>query len=167
MKKLLLTFSLFAFVTVYSQDSQIQELPITTPVSIGQSYGEPVSNNALETAVSPDELGELLEKQNKIENISVRGTVTEVCPKKGCWVTLETENDEKFFVKMKDYGFFVSTDLKGKNIILNGNAEIKEVSVEELQHYAEDAGKSEEEIASITEPGKEIRFLASGILVVE
>jgi hypothetical protein len=39
--------------------------------------------------------------------------------------------------------------------------------VAELQHYAEDAKKSKEEIAAITKPEKEVRVMAKGIVVVE
>ena len=35
-----------------------------------------------------------------------------------------------------------------------------------LKHYAEDAGKSKEEIATIKEPKKEIVLQAKGILVL-
>jgi hypothetical protein len=40
---------------------------------------------------------------------------------------------------MKDYAFFVPTALKGKNVVLEGNAERKVISVNEQKHYAEDA----------------------------
>ena len=40
-------------------------------------------------------------------------------------------------------------------------------SVEELKHYAEDAKKSQDEIDAITEPKTEIRFMASGMVVVD
>ena len=73
---------------------------------------------------------------------------------------------EKFFVKMKDYAFFVPTALVGKNVVLEGNAETKVISVDEQKHYAEDAKKSQAEIDAITKPKEEIRFLASGIKVV-
>jgi len=36
-----------------------------------------------------------------------------------------------------------------------------------LQHLAEDAGKSKEEIAKITEPQKQLVFNASGVQIVE
>jgi hypothetical protein len=42
-----------------------------------------------------------------------------------------------------------------------------ETSVDELKHYAEDAKKSKEEIDAITEPKKEIRLTANGVLVVK
>ena len=40
-------------------------------------------------------------------------------------------------------------------------------SVEELQHYASDEGLSQEEIDKITEPKKEITFIAKGVLINE
>jgi hypothetical protein len=42
---------------------------------------------------------------------------------------------------------------------------MKTTSVAELQHYAEDAGKSKEEIAKITEPKLELTFVADGVIV--
>ena len=39
------------------------------------------------------------------------------------------------------------------------------VSVADLKHYAEDAGKSEDEIAKITEPKIEYAFEANGVLI--
>ncbi|WP_370635424.1 DUF4920 domain-containing protein [Flavobacterium sp. ENC] len=52
--------------------------------------------------------------------------------KGGCWLTIKTEDGSPFFVKMKDYAFFVPMALKGKNVILEGVAEKKIPSVEEL-----------------------------------
>ena len=42
---------------------------------------------------------------------------------------------------------------------------VKETSVKELQHYAEDAGKTKEEIAKIIAPKKEFAFEAKGVLM--
>ena len=42
----------------------------------------------------------------------------------------------------------------------------KQEIVDMLKHYAEDAGKSEEEIDKIKEPKKELTMLATGILVL-
>ena len=43
----------------------------------------------------------------------------------------------------------------------------KEVTpVDELRHYAEDEGMSKEEIAAITEPKEELKFMASGVLLL-
>jgi hypothetical protein len=92
--------------------------------------------------------------------------VTDVCEKRGCWLTIKTENGSSFFVKMKDYSFFVPTALKGKNVVLEGSAEKKITSVDELKHYAKDAKKTQAEIDAIILPKEEIHFVADGIKVV-
>ena len=137
--------------------------PPAGKANVGDSYGEKITGDK---AISVNELPKALEASEKLET-KIVGKVTEVCPKKGCWITLETADKTKVMVKMKDYGFFVPVDMVGKTIVLEGEAKIKNTSVEELQHYAEDAKKSKEEIAAITKPEKEIRFTASGILVVQ
>lgn len=97
-------------------------------------------------------------------NSKFKGTIKEVCSKKGCWMTLDMGEGEEVMVRFKDYGFFVPTDAKGE-VIVNGKAFVKETSVDELRHYAEDAGKSEEEINAITEPKKTYAFEADGVLL--
>jgi hypothetical protein len=49
--------------------------------------------------------------------------------------------------------------------VLNGKAFKNITPVEELRHYAEDAGKSKEEIAAITEEEITFSFVADGALV--
>ncbi len=99
-------------------------------------------------------------------NIKFASKINEVCSKKGCWMKLPAgETDETIMVRFKDYGFFMPLDSKGREVIVEGKAFVKEVSVDELKHYAEDAGKSEEEIAKITEPKLELAFEANGVLM--
>ncbi|MEF9478112.1 DUF4920 domain-containing protein [Chryseobacterium sp. 1B4] len=134
---------------------------------VGDTYGDQVSSSAESKAITADKLNKKLKKDNKkVENVAVKGKVTDVCDKKGCWLTIQTEDNSKFFVKMKDYAFFVPTALKGKNVVLEGNAERKVTSVNEQKHYAEDAKKPQSEIDAITQPKEEIRFVANGIKVV-
>ena len=95
----------------------------------------------------------------------VRGKVVEVCKAEGCWIKMETANGP-MMIKMKDHSFLVPLDMNGKNIVVQGTATFKETTVEMLKHYAEDAGKSKEEIAAITEGRKETTMQATGILVL-
>jgi len=93
-------------------------------------------------------------------------SIEEVCSKKGCWMKLPAgETNETIMVRFKDYGFFMPLDSNGKEVIVEGKAFVKEVSVDELKHYAEDAGKSAEEIAKITAPKMELAFEANGVLM--
>ena len=70
-------------------------------------------------------------------------------------------------VTFKDYGFFLPTNSQGYPIIIKGVANMVETDVETLRHFAEDQGKSEEEIAKITEPKREITFEASSAIIQE
>ncbi len=100
-------------------------------------------------------------------NTKVRGIIGSVCQMKGCWMNLSDVADDtiNIFVQFKDYGFFVPKDAAGKEAILEGVVRLTTTSVDDLRHFAEDAGKSAEEIAAITEPKVEIKFMASGVLI--
>ncbi|WAC41778.1 DUF4920 domain-containing protein [Pedobacter sp. SL55] len=83
-------------------------------------------------------------------------------------MNVKISDTETMFVKFKDYGFFMPKDMApGTKVVIDGFAERKETSVEDLQHYARDAKKSDEEIAKITKPKKEIVFEAKGAVIVK
>ena len=111
-----------------------------------------------------------LEKDNFLNSSSklkIEGEILSSCPMKGCWMKISVENDT-VLVRFKDYGFFVPKNgIEGKRTIINGNISVDTLSVAQLQHYAEDAGKSKEEIDLITEPKITISFLADGVLIKE
>ena len=90
--------------------------------------------------------------------------IIDVCEKKGCWMTLDIGQEKEVMVKFKDYGFFMPLDAKGE-VVVNGKAFVTETPVDELRHYAEDAGKSAEEIAAITAPKVELKFVADGVIL--
>ena len=119
---------------------------------------------------SYDQLLSKLEKEGKVDDVVVEGKVTGVCQSKGCWMTLvsSTNSDTPpIFVKFKDYGFFMPLDLAGGRVIMKGSAFKEVTSVDELKHYAEDEGKSKEEIAKITRPKEELKFMASGVQILK
>ncbi|HLA56532.1 MAG TPA: DUF4920 domain-containing protein [Flavobacterium sp.] len=93
--------------------------------------------------------------------------VTDVCKKKGCWMSMALSNDKESFVRFKDYGFFVPLNADNSEAVVSGKAYIDVVSVGELQHYAKDGGKSQEEINKITEPKITYAFQADGVLLKE
>ena len=104
---------------------------------------------------------------NSSSKIKLEGEILSSCPMKGCWMKISVEKDT-VLVRFKDYGFFVPKNgIEGKRTIINGNISVDTLSVAQLQHYAEDAGKSEEEIALITKPEITISFLADGVLIKE
>lgn len=152
---------------VFSQEAVEKVSPPKGNARVGDFYGADVSGVSESKAISVARLDDKLKTEKKIEGAVVKGLVTDVCEKRGCWLTVKTEDGSSFFVKMKDYAFFVPTSLKGKNVVLEGSAEKKITSVDDLKHYAKDAKKTKAEIDAITSPKEEIRFLADGIKVVQ
>ena len=98
-------------------------------------------------------------------NVKFASTINEVCKKKGCWMKLDLGEEQESMVRFKDYGFFMPLNADAKEVVVKGKAYVTEISVDELQHYAKDAGKSEEEIAQITEPKYTYAFEADGVLM--
>ena len=78
---------------------------------------------------------------------------------------LDLEKGNEVMMKFKDKGFFITKYKAGENVIVNGNVFVEEVSVDEQRHYAKDAGKTAEEIASVTQPKKTLSFEADGVLI--
>jgi hypothetical protein len=155
MKRILsLLIGVFTMTTLMAQ-------PPAGPATKGMTFG--AKTNA-RNAMSVIDLSMKVDETKEIP-VKVRGRVTDVCTKEGCWLKMQTA-DGKMMVKMKDHSFVVPVDLNGKEIIVDGTAIMKVTPVKELQHYAEDAGKSKAEIAKITEPKKEIVMNAKGILVL-
>jgi len=103
-------------------------------------------------------------KEGDTINSKMRAKINEVCSAKGCWMTLDMDGENEVMVKFKDYGFFMPLNAEGE-VVVNGKAYVSEISVEELRHYAEDAGKSKEEIEAITEPKRTYSFEADGVLL--
>ncbi len=115
-------------------------------------------------AVNVDDLSKKVTDEQETD-VKGKGKVVEVCAQMGCWLKMETARG-KMMVKMKDHAFFVPVDLNGKEIVVDGTAKMTVTPISELKHYAEDAGKSKEEIAAIKETKKEIVINAKGLLVL-
>ena len=141
----------------------VQAQPPAGDAKPGDWYGE---KTTVQGAVNIAEIPAQLDKTEAIDT-KVKAKVIDVCPKKGCWMKVQVNDSTTAFVRMKDYGFFVPVAAIGKTVVIEGEARVKNTSVEELRHYAEDAKKSKEEIAAINKPEKEIRLMAKGIVVVE
>ncbi|MHC4080965.1 MAG: DUF4920 domain-containing protein [Planctomycetota bacterium] len=97
-------------------------------------------------------------------NVIVEGTIVEVCQKKGCWMRV-TDGEQELFVRFQDYGFFVPMNASGREVVMHGTSVAQVASIEELRHYAQDAGKSAEEIAAITEPETRVTFFADSVYI--
>ena len=158
MKKLFLTLTIATFGFIANAQ------PPAGDAKPGDWYGEKISADG---AVAITDVAAKLATGTESMDTKIKAKIIEVCPNKGCWLKLELSNGETATVKMKDYGFFLPLAAKGKTVVIDGEVKMKTTSVAELKHYAEDAKKSKEEIAAITQPQKEVKVMAKGIVVVE
>ncbi|REJ82872.1 MAG: DUF4920 domain-containing protein [Bacteroidetes bacterium] len=124
-------------------------------------FGEKISQDG---AMPVQDLADKLSGADTI-HAKISGTVSSVCQKKGCWIKMDLKNGESMMVRFTDYAFFLPKDCAGKKVILDGMGFVTKTSVEELRHYAEDAGKSKEEISAIVKPEHQMSFEASGVIL--
>jgi Domain of unknown function (DUF4920) len=129
----------------------------------GVVYGK-ISENSI-APISVDELDKKM-TDNKFDG-KIKGKIVEVCKAMGCWAKIQKEDGTTVMIKVKDHEFAMPADIVGKTIVAEGKAELKETSVSMLKHYAEDAGKSKEEVEKIKEPKKEVIMIIKGVKVVE
>jgi len=137
----------------------------TSSTTLVKSFGADISETGV---VSLTTAQQMLEGVDSLP-LKLTGVVEEVCQAKGCWMNVVSENGEGgvVFVKFKDYGFFVPKDCAGKKVVMDGYIFKETTPVDELRHYAEDKGASKDEIAAITEPKEELKFMAHGVLLYE
>ncbi|MDX5326430.1 MAG: DUF4920 domain-containing protein [Bacteroidota bacterium] len=117
-----------------------------------------------DNAVPTTEVMAMLQGKDSIR-VKAEGTINAVCQKKGCWMTLDMGDGKEMRVKFKDYEFFVPKNSADRTAIVEGWAYVRTIPVAELRHLADDAGKSKEEQAAITEPKTEYSFMADGVII--
>ncbi|QCR24912.1 DUF4920 domain-containing protein [Pontibacter sp. SGAir0037] len=115
--------------------------------------------------LTTSQLAELVTEQDSLQ-ATVTGEISSSCQSKGCWLDVKLADNQTIKVTFRDYGFFVPVeDLSGKTVVFTGTAKRTVTSVETQRHYAEDAGKTPEEIAAITSPKEELSFVADGLVI--
>ncbi|MCY1011335.1 DUF4920 domain-containing protein [Nannocystis pusilla] len=72
--------------------------------------------------------------------VQVSGTVDSVCQKKGCWMVMK-DGDQEARILMKDHGFTVPMDTKGKPVVVEGTIEARTFTEAQVKHLEKDAGK--------------------------
>ena len=169
MKRILyLSLFVLCFAVMYSCGSSNQKTSANTAETATsdapehETFGETFEAGEV---VAYTDLRALIPETDSV-TVQVKGTVDAVCQAKGCWMTF-VNGEEEMMVRFKDYGFFMPKDIAGREVIANGKAFYQTTTVDELRHYAEDAGKSAEEIAAITEPKREMRFYADGVILLD
>lgn len=156
MKQLFFSFILFIALGACAQTKE------KVPAAKGVTYGVV---NSEQPSATPDELSAKL-VNNGYEGL-VKAKVVDVCKAEGCWLKVQRKDGTAMMVRAKDHSFLVPENIVGKTVLIDGSATVKETSEEMRKHYAEDAGKSKEEIEKIKGPEKDIQFSAKGVKVLD
>ena len=85
--------------------------------------------------------------------------VAKVCQKKGCFFIAQ-QNETIVRVSFKDYSFFIPTDSTNKDVLLAGELVIKNMSIEQAEHFNSDLGLSNK-----LKPGEVYEIVAEGIQI--
>lgn len=165
MKKFIVSGMIVAGLVACNQPKENEEVTADEPVEVAvaeyEYYGD--STMTADEAVPSTELMAYMDGRDSVE-AKVIGSVAEVCQKKGCWMSVEVDNGESMHVSY-NYEFLLPKNCAGKEMVMKGYAFYDTIPVKHLKHLAEDAGKSEEEIAQITEPKETLSFLATGVMI--
>ena len=128
------------------------------------SFGDKISMEKAETSAQILQRFGSMKVSDTVQT-KFTAIVKEVCKVKGCWMTLELPSGEESMVRFKDYGFFMPTDIEGKEVTLEGLAYVEEMSVADQKHFAKDGGMPQEQIDAISKPKMTYGFEANGVLV--
>lgn len=127
------------------------------------TFGQPAS---AENALAASQLPTLFTGSDTAEVI-ISGDIAASCQHTGCWMDVDMGNSQAVHVTFKDEAFTIPLDAAGKHAIAQGIAIRELVPVETLRNNARDEGKSEEEVARITEPAYSYEMVATGVLIEE
>ena len=146
--------------------SQPTAAPASQPAKPGATDAQwkTVQRGAQFTVTDSITMDGLMAEANKYagQTVRVSGTVSAVCRKKGCWMTLGgVDALARARVTFKDYAFFVPLDAAGSKAEIEGVVELKVLSDAERAHLADDAGKPVDQV-----PKNELRLMASAVQLV-
>lgn len=170
MKKTVIAFAVISFITACNKKENNEQGAIVNETVDSLNYQSFGAEITAKNALSKEEMLSQYQslKVGDTLNVKFASEINKTCKKKGCWMTLDLTDEKQAFIKFKDYAFFVPKEgAEQHKTIVSGKAFISETSVDDLKHYAKDAGKSEEEIEAITEPKVEYGFMADGVLIAE
>ncbi|MCH9687638.1 MAG: DUF4920 domain-containing protein [Deltaproteobacteria bacterium] len=121
-------------------------------------YGTPFS----EADAKPLPLGQVLAAaEPPAGSVLVTGEVEAVCKKKGCWMVVK-DGENSARVLMKDHGFAVPMDCRGKKATIEGTLASRTFNEAQVKHLQKDGGGDPSEVSG---ERTEHVLTASGILI--
>ena len=132
--------------------------PVGTETKEGMLYGVDFDGSA---AVEFTEVIAGSEKYDGQE-VTVKGYVSEVCSKMGCWMVI-TEGDNSVRV-VTMHEFLVPKGNAGKTALISGKFKVREFSEDEEKHYNDESANPKDEIVA---KDKTYEIEATGIKFID
>ncbi|MFM7387863.1 MAG: DUF4920 domain-containing protein [Bacteroidota bacterium] len=114
-------------------------------------------------AISVEELVARMDRTKSPQTLTIKAPLSAVCQNAGCWVQVPKPDGKPLMVRFKNHFTIPPSTPLGTETYIHGVAYWDTVSVKALRHFAEDAGKTLEEINKITQPEFKLNFEGDGI----
>ncbi|MEO8448075.1 MAG: DUF4920 domain-containing protein [bacterium] len=171
-KVLLSAFAIILFsASAYSQDhhdhtghkeDQHHNAPAIDGINAddGIVYGQ-----AIDPSVTIVEFADLIKNpsDNNGKTVYVKGNVSEVCQKMGCWMTMTEGSTTARVLTMHE--FLLPKDVAGRNAVVVGKFKVTEITQDEARHYNSESNNPMKE-EDIVGPQKTFEIEASGIKIM-
>jgi hypothetical protein len=144
------------FVSVVLLASAPADAEPSPAIPAGEDYGAGL------TLSRPTSLAEVVLDPERFEQqpILLRGRISDVCQRKGCWTILR-DGSAHVRVRFKDYAFFLPRDATGAEAFIEGFVKVETLSEKEARHYESESRDGDPE--SVDGPRREVGFTASGV----
>jgi hypothetical protein len=131
-----------------------------TPLPHGMVFGSKPSTIG---QIAASKLEAFMGKRSRISVVTF-GKVLRVTKEQGGWFEMDAGNGKIIAAHFRDYNIKLPTDLKGREVIIDGVAE-KQFMADDLQHLAGDTvqGKKQHEVK--TNPKQKLTFEVKGLMV--
>ena len=131
----------------------------------GKAYGKPL------TGEDTTKISVLMAEPDKFigKTVRVEGLVTGVCEKRGCWMSLASDEEfQELRIKVDDGVIVFPIEAKGKHAVAEGEFTKIEMTMEQTlaykKHHAEEHNE-EFDPATVTEPLTYYQIKATGALI--
>ena len=135
------------------------------PALAATKYGKPL------TAATAVKVSELMAKPDAYVGkvVKIEGLVTEVCPKRGCWINVAGDAEfQTIRIKVEDGVIVFPLTEKGKKVVAEGTFTkmelTKEQAIERAKHHAEET-RTKFDPASVTGPQTVYQIMGTGAVV--
>ena len=133
---------IFIFLSLFFGSAELFSFSLAKKLPSTSSFGSGIPTSQF---VSIDEV---LKNPKKYvgKAIAVRGKVTDVCPMKGCWMTLRGTANSSIKIKVEDDKIVIPKSAKGKTASAYGTLEALKLSqkkaIRHFRHLAEEKGEN-------------------------